>query len=101
MMPKGIPSGLAVTTNEIFNPTKDVIVDMIMVQLLTITLSLLAILMFKGGDINGNDMAWLVGGVIFFFLVSICHLFSYHFGINAPHLFNGHLLLLRLTLTRI
>ena len=70
MMPKGIPSGLALTTNEIFNPTKDVIVDMIMVQLLTITLSLLAILMFKGGDINGNDMAWMVGGLFSSFLLA-------------------------------
>ena len=69
-MPKGLPSGLAVTTNEIFNPKKDVIVDMIMVQLLTITLSLLAILMFKGGDINGNDMAWMVGGLFSSFLLA-------------------------------
>jgi len=70
MMPRGLPSGLAVTTIEIFNPKKDVIVDMIMVQLLTITLSLLAILMFKGGDINGNDMAWMVGGLFSSFLLA-------------------------------
>ena len=66
MMPRGIPSGLAVSTNEIFNPSKDVIVDMIMVQLLTITIALLGMLIFKGDEIG-----------------------------------SGHLLLLRLTLTRI
>ena len=70
MMPRGIPNGLAVSTNEIFNPTKDVIVDMIMVQLLTITLALLGILIFKGDEVGSENMAWMVGGLFTSFLMA-------------------------------
>tara|TARA_R100000008_G_scaffold24284_1_gene13105 strand:+ start:2599 stop:2799 length:201 start_codon:yes stop_codon:yes gene_type:complete len=45
---------------EIFNPTKSVIIDMIMIQLLGITITLLGILIFSGGDIEGDHMAWMV-----------------------------------------
>ena len=70
MMGGLIPSGLAQGTMEIFNPEKSVIVDMVMVQLITITLTLLCILMFKGDDIGGNNMAWMVGGLFSSFLLA-------------------------------
>ena len=70
MMPRGIPSGLAVSTNEIFNPSKDVIVDMIMVQLLTITIALLGMLIFKGDEIASENMAWMVGGLFTSFILA-------------------------------
>ena len=70
MMPRGIPAGLAVSTNEIFNPSKDVIVDMIMVQLLTITIALLGMLIFKGDEIGSENMAWMVGGLFTSFILA-------------------------------
>ena len=70
MIPRGLPSGIAISTNEIFNPTKDVIVDMIMVQLLTVTLAILGILLFKGDEIGSENMAWMVGGLFSSFLMA-------------------------------
>jgi succinate-acetate transporter protein len=43
---------------------------MIMVQLITITLTLLAILVFRGDDINSSNMAWMVGGLFGSFLLA-------------------------------
>jgi len=65
-----LPQVFAETANEIFNPRKSVIVDMIMVQLITITLTLLAILIFRGDEVNSANMAWMVGGLFGSFLLA-------------------------------
>lgn len=65
-----LPQIFAETANDLFNPRKSVIVDMIMVQLITITLTLLAILIFRGDDINSSNMAWMVGGLFGSFLLA-------------------------------
>ena len=65
-----LPSGFAQGTMEIFNPSKSVIVDMIMIQLLSITVTLMSILVFKGSEISGNNMAWMVGGLFGSFLLA-------------------------------
>jgi hypothetical protein len=65
-----LPRGFAQGTMEIFNPSKSVIVDMIMIQLLAITVTLMSILIFKGSEINGNNMAWMVGGLFGSFLLA-------------------------------
>ena len=65
-----LPRGFAQGTMEIFNPSKSVIVDMIMIQLLAITVTLMSILIFRGGDIDGNNMAWMGGGLFCSFLLA-------------------------------
>lgn len=65
-----LPQGFATTANEIFNPRKSVIVDMIMVQLITVTLTLLTILIFRGDEVDSANMAWMVGGLFASFLLA-------------------------------
>ena len=66
-------SGLSNTAMEIFAPKKSVIVDMIMVQLLTIIVTLCTLLLTSGGKMGSNTMAYLVVGLFgaFFMLTGI------------------------------
>ncbi len=66
-------SGLSNTAMEIFAPRKSVIVDMIMVQLLTIIVTLCTLLLTSGGKMGSNTMAYLVVGLFgaFFMLTGI------------------------------
>lgn len=65
--------GFASTTMEIFAPVKSVIIDMVMVQLLSIIVALGAILLLASGQLNSNNMAYLVAGLFgaFFMLGGI------------------------------
>jgi predicted anti-sigma-YlaC factor YlaD len=65
-----IPNEMAQMAVEWFNPRKSVIVDMVMIQLLSMTLALLAILIFKGDSINSSNMAWVVAGLFGSFLLA-------------------------------
>jgi predicted anti-sigma-YlaC factor YlaD len=65
-----IPNEMAQMAVEWFNPRKSVIVDMVMIQLLSMTLALLAILIFKGDSINSSNMAWMVAGLFGSFLLA-------------------------------
>ena len=65
--------GFASTTMEIFAPVKSVIIDMVMVQLLSIIVALGAILLLASGQLNSDSMAYLVAGLFgaFFMLGGI------------------------------
>lgn len=65
--------GFSNSAMEIFAPRKSVIVDMIMVQLLTIIVTLAILLMTSSSKMNSNTMAYLVMGLFgaFFMLTGI------------------------------
>ena len=65
-----LPRGSAQGAMEVFNPKKSVIIDMIMIQLLGITITLMSILLLKGGDIEGNNMAWMVAALFASFVMA-------------------------------
>ena len=66
-------TGLSNTAMEIFAPRKSVIVDMIMVQLLTIIVTLSMLLLTSSSKMDSNSMAYLVLGLFgaFFMLTGI------------------------------
>ena len=57
--------GFANTTMDIFAPKKTVIVDMIMVQLLTIIVTICLVLLTSAGKMGSDQIAWLMGGLLF------------------------------------
>lgn len=65
--------GFASSTMEIFAPIKSVIIDMVMVQLLSIILALAAILLLASSQLASDQIAYLVAGLFgaFFMLGSI------------------------------
>ncbi len=65
--------GFSNSAMEIFAPRKSVIVDMIMVQLLTIIVTLAVLLMTSSSKMDSNTMAYLVMGLFgaFFMLTGI------------------------------
>ena len=65
--------GFASTTMEIFAPMKSVIIDMVMVQLLSIIVALGAILLLASVQLDSDTMAYLVAGLFgaFFMLGGI------------------------------
>jgi succinate-acetate transporter protein len=65
-----IPNDIAQIAVEWFNPRKSVIVDMVMIQLLSMTLTLLSVLLFKGDQIDSSSMAWMVAGLFGSFLLA-------------------------------
>ena len=65
-----IPNEMAQMAIEWFNPRKSVIVDMVMIQLLSMTLTLLSVLIFKGDRIESSNMAWMVAGLFGSFLLA-------------------------------
>jgi len=66
-------NGLSNTAMEIFAPRKSVIIDMIMVQLLTIIVTLSTLLLTSSSKMDSNSMAYLVIGLFgaFFMLTGI------------------------------
>ncbi len=66
-------NGLSHTAMEIFSPRKSVIIDMIMVQLLTIIVTLAVLLLTSSSKMDSNSMAYLVVGLFgaFFMLTGI------------------------------
>jgi hypothetical protein len=66
-------AGFSGTAMEIFAPRKSVIIDMVMVQLLTIIVTLTVLLLTSGGKMGSNTMAYLVLGLFgaFFMLTGI------------------------------
>ena len=55
--------GLASSTMSIFAPKKSVIIDMIMVQLLSVIVTLGIILITSSGNLSSDTMAYLVAGL--------------------------------------
>ena len=65
--------GFASSTMSIFAPKKSVIVDMVMVQLLSVIVTLGIILLTGSSDLSSDTMAYLVAGLFgaFFMLGSV------------------------------
>jgi len=65
--------GFASSTMAIFAPKKSVIVDMVMVQLLSIIVALGTVLLTASSDLSSDTMAYLVAGLFgaFFMLGGI------------------------------
>jgi len=49
--------------SDMTNLRKSVIVDMIMVQLIALTLGCFMILVFSGPRLNSSDLSWLIGAL--------------------------------------
>jgi len=74
MIPRESPMiGFASSTMAIFAPKKSVIVDMVMVQLLSVIVTLGIIMLTGSGDLSSDTMAYLVAGLFgaFFMLGNI------------------------------
>jgi hypothetical protein len=74
MIPREIPMiGFASSTMAIFAPKKSVIVDMVMVQLLSVIVTLGTVLLTASGDLSSDTMAYLVAGLFgaFFMLGNV------------------------------
>jgi len=73
MAKEGPLIGFASSTMAIFAPKKSVIVDMVMVQLLSVIVTLGAIMLTGSSSLSSDTMAYLVAGLFgaFFMLGSI------------------------------
>ena len=68
-----MPLGFGNTSLNVLNPPRSVIIDMIMVQLLTIIVTLSTLLLTSSSKMDSNSMAYLVIGLFgaFFMLTGI------------------------------
>ena len=64
-----IPKGFAHSTMDIFNPKKKVIIDMIMVQLLSLIIMFMAVLAFANHKLDAADMSYVMAGLFFSLLM--------------------------------
>lgn len=67
MVDNGIPGlyyGFAMSTRDIFAPKKSVIVDMVMVQVLTIIVTLSLVLLTGSGRLSSDTMAYMMGAMM-------------------------------------
>ena len=74
MIPREMPMiGFASSTMAIFAPKKSVIVDMVMVQLLSVIVTLGTVLLTASGELSIDTMAYLVAGLFgaFFMLGNV------------------------------
>ena len=60
----GLYYGFAMSTRDIFAPKKSVIGDMVMVQVLTIIVTLSLVLMTGSGKLSSDMMAYIMGGMM-------------------------------------
>jgi len=67
--------GLANTTLGVLNPSRSVIVDMIMVQFIASFITMLMLLVFKGEDMGSQTASYLLIG-LFASLLAITGIFS-------------------------
>ena len=58
-----IPTSLAMTTLDVMNPNRNVIVDMIMVQLISVIVTMLMILIFKGASMSSGSVSYYIVGL--------------------------------------
>jgi hypothetical protein len=67
MMDRNAPNfyyGFAMSTRDIFAPKKSVIVDMVMVQVLTIIVTLSLVLLTGSGNLSSDMMAYMMGAMM-------------------------------------
>jgi len=60
---EGTYQGLSDSSLSVFAPTRSVITDMIMVQLLSVILSLVLLMVFKGNQLDTNDISLFLVGI--------------------------------------
>jgi hypothetical protein len=58
------------TISDMTNLRKSVVVDMIMVQVISLTLGCFLILAFSGPSMESRELTWLLGALFFFFSMS-------------------------------
>jgi len=58
-----IPKSFAASTLDVLNPTRSVIVDMIMVQLISVIVVMMMILLFKGGSMGSASVSYYLVGL--------------------------------------
>ena len=54
---------LSQASSSIFAPTRNIIIDMIMIQFIAIIISLASILVFKGDTMSSNDISVFIVGI--------------------------------------
>ena len=52
------------TTSDIFAPKKSVIVDMVMVQILTVIVTITLVLVLKNDSLGSDTIAWMMGSLM-------------------------------------
>ncbi len=72
---KYMTMGLANTTLDVLNPSRSVIVDMIMVQFIASFITMLMLLVFKGDEMGSQTASYLLIG-LFASLLMITGIFS-------------------------
>ena len=60
---KYMPIGLVNTTLDVMNPTRSVIIDMIMVQFIASILTMLGVLIFQGDKMGSTNASYLLVGL--------------------------------------
>ena len=60
-------TGFYSAVSDMTNLRKSVIVDMIMVQLISLTVGCFLILVFSGPDMNSTTLSWIIGSLFVFF----------------------------------
>lgn len=70
-----MPAGFANSTLDVLNPSRSVIVDMIMVQFIASFITMLLLLIFKGDDLGSQSASYLLIG-LFASLLMITGIFS-------------------------
>lgn len=56
--------GFAMTASDVFAPKKSVIVDMVMVQILTVIVTVTLILVLKNDSLGSDTIAWMMGSLM-------------------------------------
>lgn len=70
-----MPTGFANSTLDVLNPSRSVIVDMIMVQFIASFITMLLLLVFKGDELGSQSASYLLIG-LFASLLMITGIFS-------------------------
>ena len=66
-----IPQSFAASTLDVLNPNRSVIIDMIMVQIISMIVVMVMILVFKGGSMPSSTISYfLVGRFASFLMLS-------------------------------
>ena len=64
-----IPQSFAASTLDVLNPNRSVIIDMIMVQIISMIVVMVMILVFKGGSMPSSTLSYFLVGLFASFLM--------------------------------
>jgi len=68
-MKEKIAPSFASTSLDLFNPNRSVIIDMIMVQFISISVTMMLILLFKGDSMGSQSVSYMLVGLFGSFLL--------------------------------